>query len=148
MRKRYVEKLSFYKLLDELNALPEECSTSPYYFQKILGDKLQYIDYYVTFTRHIQDVDDPFQSTLDNKFTLLFMYKSCNVRICGNARFSYEIECTEDILREYVFCSQILTVSDFITYHLLEHPVNGLSFRKALQIAQSFDNEKFNSINP
>lgn len=148
MRKRYIEKVSYYKLLEELNELPEECSTSPFYFQKILGDKLEYIDYYVTFTRHMQDVQDPFQSILDNKFTLLFMYKSCNVRISGCARFSFEIECTEDTLREYVFCSQILTISDFIDYHILHHAVKGLLFRKALQIAQSFDNERFSSINP
>lgn len=148
MRKRYVEKVSYYKLLEELNELPEECSTSPFYFQKILGDKLEYIDYYVTFTRHMQDVEDPFQSILDNKFTLLFMYKSCNVRICGNARFSFEIECTEDILKEYVFYSQILTISDFIEYHILGHVIHGLQFRKSLQIAQSFDNQRFSSINP
>lgn len=48
MRKYYVEKYSFYRLLDDLNSLPFGACTAPLYYNK----RFDFIDVYVLF---IQD---------------------------------------------------------------------------------------------
>lgn len=45
MRKYYVEKYSFYKLLEDLNSLPYGACTTPLYYNK----RFDFIDVYVIF---------------------------------------------------------------------------------------------------
>lgn len=153
MRKRYVEKLSFYKLLEELNELPEECSTTPFYIQKIDDTKLEFVDFYVTFTRHYERQEreaylsrdeDPFESQFDSEgnFTVLFMYKSKNMRLSSQARFACEVSFEDFELTQFVFNSKILTVADFFRAALSDC----VEYTQSLQKVQNSDNERFNLI--
>lgn len=150
MRKRFVEKLSFYKLLEELNELPEECATFPYYIEKIDDKKLEFVDFYVTFTRHYNVVErdayvlqgeDPFLPQADccGNFTVLFMYKSKNVRLSSQARFAFEVTFEDFELTQFVFNSKILTVSDFFRAALSDC----VDYTQSLQKVQNSDNERF-----
>ena len=138
MRKRFVEKLSYYKLLEDLNGLPEECSLTPIFIDKIDGNRLQFVDFYVMFTRHYLDSDD----NDDARFSLLFMCKSKNVRLCSQARFVFEIELRDFELTQFCFNSKILTVSDFFEACL------GCvqDYKDALVKVQRSDNERFSLI--
>lgn len=135
MRKRFVEKLSFYKLLEELNDLPEECSTFPYFIEKIDEKKLEFVDFYVTFTRHLSDGENVF----DDNFTLLFMYKSKNVRLSSQARFAFEVSFQDFELTQFVFNSKILTVSDFFCAALS----GCVEYTQSLKKVKDSDNERF-----
>lgn len=135
MRKRYVEKLSFYKLLEELNGLPDECAITPLFIDKVNDKKLEFVDFYVNFTRHYLDEND----NEDALFTLLFMYKSKNVRLCSQARFAFEIDLRDFELTQFCFNSKILTVSDFFQAALGE----SVEFTQSLTKVQNSDNERF-----
>lgn len=138
MRKRFVEKLSYYKLLDDLNGLPDECSLTPIFIDKCDGNKLVYIDFYVTFTRHFLDMSE----APDARFTLLFMYKSKNIRISSMARFAFQCDLRDEELTQFCFNSQILTVADFFQACLGEVP----DYKSALEKVQLSDNEHFGLI--
>lgn len=151
MRKRYVEKLSYYKLLEELNELPEECSTFPYYIEKIDDKKLQFVDFYVTFTRHYKfdekpgDLADFYHQlhvndgSAEGSFSVLFMYKSKNVRLSSQARFAFEVSFQDFELTQFIFNSKILTVSDFFRAALSDCA----EYTQSLQKVQNSDNERF-----
>lgn len=135
MRKRYVEKLSFYKLLEELNELPDECATFPLFIEKIDDKKLEFVDFYVTFTRHLADGEN----VMDDNFTLLFMYKSKSIRLSSQARFAFEVSFHDFELTQFVFNSRILTVSDFFRAALSDC----VEYTQSLQKVQNSDNERF-----
>lgn len=135
MRKRYVEKLSYYKLLEELNGLPDECAITPLFIDKVNDKKLEFVDFYVNFTRHYLDEND----NDDARFTLLFMYKSKNVRLCSQARFAFEIDFRDFELTQFCFNSKILTVSDFFQAALGE----SVDYTQSLTKVQNSDNERF-----
>lgn len=132
MRKRYVEKLSYYKLLDELNQLPDRCSLSPIFISKIDDDKLEYLEMFVTFTKDCEN----------ERFELVFMYKSCNVRISTQSKFGLSVSFDFPQMLDYVFNSRILTIADFFRASLNECK----DYTDFLKRVKSSDNEHFTLI--
>jgi len=135
MRKRYVEKLSFYKLLEELNQLPDETYLAPLFIDKIDDNKLQYVDFFVVVQRcNLDHFGHPFES-----FVFRFYFKSKNERVSIASRFGCEIEMRDFDLTNFCFNSKILTVSDFFRAAFS----NVVEYEDALSKVQHSDNESF-----
>lgn len=135
MRKRYVEKLSFYKLLEELATLPDETSLAPIFIDKIFDVKLQYVDFFVVVSRcNLDHFGNYYES-----FTFRFCYKSKNDRISFSSRFACEIELRDFELTEFVLNSRILTVADFFLAAFNSY----VNYSDALSKVQNSDNERF-----
>lgn len=134
MRKRFVEKLSFYKLLDDLNSLPDMVGSEPIYISKICNVKLEFVDFYFVATK---DVDSEVVG-------FLFMMKPKNSRISSQSLFVHSVDFHYFELKDFIFNSRILTVSDFFDASLME----STDFKSALDKVQRVDNESFTSINP
>lgn len=132
MRKRFVEKLSYYKLLEELNQLPDGCSLSPIFINKIDDEKLEYLEMFVTFTKDCEN----------ERFDLVFMYKSCNVRISTLSKFGLTVSFDFPQMLDYVFNSRILTIADFFRASLNECK----EYTDFLNRVKSSDNQHFTLI--
>lgn len=129
MRKRYTDKVSYYKLLDELNSLPDGCQTDVFYIRKIFDKKLEFIDCYINFTK--------FDS--NEEISAVIMFKSCNIRISRLSRLAHEFRLTYADFTNFCFNSKILTIEDFIFAANANDPF----FRSALDLVQHYDNEAF-----
>lgn len=135
MRKRYVERLSYYKLLEELNQLPDETFLTPLFIEKIDDEKLKFVDYFVVIQRsNLDHFSHPFES-----FVFRFYYKSKNERISISSRFGCEIEMRDFELTNFCFNSKILTVSDFFRAAFS----NIVDYVDSLSKVQHSDNEGF-----
>lgn len=70
MRRKFIEKTSYFDLLKELSGLPDNITSQPYYFKQSTK-----IDMFVTFTRHevVETQQNIFDTHIDtNFFTLDF----------------------------------------------------------------------------
>lgn len=131
MRKYYIEKYSFYKLLEDLNTLPLGSPTMPYYYKS----RFDFIDVYVVFMQYTPDPSDNLLSILsieDQKtaISLFFYRKPKDVRrssqVVPICQFSVGI--SEFI--SLVLLPQVTTISDLL---------NNLSF-KYKEINTALDN--------
>lgn len=132
MRKRYTNKVSFYKLLEELNALPDGCQTDVFYFKKLFDKNLEFIDCYVNFTKF----------DMNEEISAVIMFKSCNIRISRLSRLAHEFRLTYADITNFCFNSKILTIEDFIFAANENDPI----FKSALELVQNYDNESFTLI--
>lgn len=72
------------------------------------------------------------------------MMKPKNIRISSQSMFVFSVNFQYFELKEFIFNSRILTVSDFLDASLMESP----EYKSALDKVQRVDNESFTSINP
>lgn len=101
-RRKYVEKVRFYDLLDTLTQLADNCSTEPYYFKEYTN-----IDVLLVVTR----INDPF------KFVFKFFQKPL---VCRNSfsstRLLYQLETDESTFQMVLFDPQVVYIQDFLNF--------------------------------
>ena len=126
MRRKYIEKYSFFKWLQDITLLPDSCTSLPYYFQEFNN-----IDVFVTFQRQ----NNPLRVTC-------FVYKKDISRrnSFGNTVMYYNFEVDLEILKLLLFDPQIRFLNDFLimsvqNYKNHERKQNAL---KILQVWKQF----------
>lgn len=138
MRKYYIEKYSFYKLLEDLNTLPLGSPTIPYYYKK----RYDFIDVYVVFMQYTVDPSDNLLKILsddDQKtaISLFFYRKPKDVRRSSQVVPICQISVGISEFISLVLLPQVVTISDLL---------NKLSFKykvinTALENACMFDTQ-------
>lgn len=138
MRKYYVEKYSFYKLLEDLNTLPLGSPTPPYYYK----NKFDYIDVYVVFMQYTPDPSDNLLSVLsvaDQKtaISLFFYRKPKDVRRSSQVVPICQISVGISEFISLVLLPQVVTISDLLNKLSLEYK----EINTALDNACMFDTQ-------
>lgn len=134
MRKYYIEKYSFYKLLEDLNSLPLGSPTMPYYYK----NRFDFIDVYVVFMQYTPDPSDNLFSVLcieDQKtaISLFFYRKPKDVRRSSQVVPICQISVGISEFISLVLLPQVTTISDLL---------NKLSYKYS-EINTSLDNAYF-----
>lgn len=111
MRKKFVETVSYYRLLEELSVLPLGSPTSPYYYKK----KFDYIDVYVSFCNDEIDEEFGFSSLKKRVIFAFFSWKPKDVRRSSLVRQICQLKCEYSDFLSVVFEPQVRTISDFLS---------------------------------
>lgn len=138
MRKYFIEKYSFYKLLEELNTLPLGSPSIPYYYKK----RYDFIDVYVVFMQYIPDPSDKLMSVLsddDQKtaISLFFYRKPKDVRRSSQVVPICQISVGISEFISLVLLPQVTTISDLINKLSLKYK----EINTALDNACMFDTQ-------
>ena len=111
MRKYYVEKYSFYKLLEDLNSLPLGACTTPLYYNK----RFDFIDVYVIFMQdEISPPDNP-EAPKKTKIGAFFYRKPKDVRRSSQVVPICQIWVELSEVVELVLCPQVRFVVDLLS---------------------------------
>lgn len=116
MRKYYVEKYSYYKLLEDLNTLPLGTPTTPYYYK----NRYDYIDVFVVFMQYTVESSDNLYSALaitDQKTAIsaFFYRKPKDVRRSSQVVPICQISVGISEFINLVLLPQICTISDLLS---------------------------------
>lgn len=133
MRKKFIETVSFYDLLEEITSLPLGVPGTPYYYKR----KFDHIDYFVVF---LQDEfeDDPFDSSSKSRRIEAFLYfKPKDVRRSLSTRLIRQISLTLEDFTSLVFEPQVRKISDMLNVFSIKYS----EFNTALEIACQNDTQ-------
>lgn len=117
MRKYYIEKYSYYKLLEDLNSLPLGSPTIPYYYK----NRYDFIDVYVVFMQYAPDPSDNLLEKLsvaDQKtaISLFFYRKPKDVRRSSQVVPICQISVGISEFISLVLLPQVTSISDLLNF--------------------------------
>lgn len=110
MRKYYVEKYSFYKLLEDLNSLPFGACTTPLYYNK----RFDFIDVYVIFMQDEISPPDNLDAPKKTQIAAFFYRKPKDVRRSSQVVPICQIWFDLSEVIEFVLCPQVRFVEDLL----------------------------------
>lgn len=109
MRKNFVEKYRFYKLLEDLNETPDSATSPVYYFKKIDDVELDIIDVFLYFIRDRKK----------ENFQVCVFCKSKTNRLSSISSIPiFQMDLDETIFCSAVFVDNITYLSDFLRFAL------------------------------
>lgn len=109
MRRKYIENYSFFKMLEELSALPDKMYSEPYYFKCSTN-----IDAFLVFQRF--EVDETGEFTLPY-FSITFNCQAAGTRRqknCSFTLFVYNLDYS--VLRDVLFKYHFTKVQNFLSF--------------------------------
>lgn len=101
MRKKYIDKVSYYSLLEELTNLPDKSSSQPLYYSEKM---FLLTDVFVFFTK----------ASEFERFEARFFSKRKTDRVSVFSRQIFEISLEFYEVSQFVFNEKVRTVSDFL----------------------------------
>lgn len=110
MRKYFIEKYSFYKLLEDLNSLPLGACTTPLYYKK----RFDFIDVYVIFMQDEISPPDKPDAPKKTQIGAFFYRKPKDVRRSSQVVPICQIWCDLSEFLGFVLCPQVRYVNEVL----------------------------------